>query len=404
VPESTIRGFANIFGDHFHPIIAVLAPLYWIVPAAETLLLAQAVLFAASIVPVFLFLRLRLPHPAAVALSVAYGLFWGLQRAVASDFHEIAFAPVVIATVIYAIDRRKWLLLAVASLVLTAVKEDLIPVLTFAGLYMMGRGDRAKGLALVAWSLAAFAAIVGLMIPALNGSGQYAYAGTYDDIVARPWTALATLVSPPVKLETAFLWLAPFCFLPLRSPLIVLLIPLALVRFLSETPTHWGTSFHYSASVAPIVAMSAGDGLARLVGGMRAAERGQRRVIGYLAGTSVMLCSLLPGHLHLWRLLSPSYYEMAPGDRTGYRALEAIPADASVVAQTAIVPHLSQRKQLYLLDSRALDGDYLVACARLSAWPANSFTELAAIIEQRRGRGDGVVFDEDGWLVLRRNR
>ena len=230
------------------------------------------------------------------------------------------------------------------------------------------------------------------------------YAGTYGDIIRRPWMALVTLVSPPVKLETAFMWLAPFCFLPLRSPLIVLLIPLALERFLSETPTHWGTSFHYSASVAPIVAMSAGDGLAKIAARVRSSGAARRRVIAYLAGACVLLCSLLPGHLYLWRLLSPAYYEIAAADRTGYRALETIPEGASVVAQTAIVPHLSHRKHLYILDERALDAEYLIACARLSPWPANAYAELAAIVGQRRGRGDAVLFDEDGWIVLRQNR
>src|SRR5688572_33437146 len=53
VPASTINGYPNILGDHFHPIIAAWAPLYWLAPAPETLIVVQAALFAASIVPVF---------------------------------------------------------------------------------------------------------------------------------------------------------------------------------------------------------------------------------------------------------------------------------------------------------------------------------------------------------------
>src|SRR4030095_11368803 len=67
-PASSIRGFSNLFGDHFHPIIAVFAPLYWVAPAADTLLVAQAVLFGASVIPVFLFMRTRLPWGASLAL------------------------------------------------------------------------------------------------------------------------------------------------------------------------------------------------------------------------------------------------------------------------------------------------------------------------------------------------
>ena len=49
----------NIFGDHFHPIIAVLAPLYWLWDNPHMLLIAQAVLIAASIPVVYRFARRR---------------------------------------------------------------------------------------------------------------------------------------------------------------------------------------------------------------------------------------------------------------------------------------------------------------------------------------------------------
>jgi uncharacterized membrane protein len=41
-PASTISGFSNILGDHFYPIIALFAPLYWIAPRPETLIVATA--------------------------------------------------------------------------------------------------------------------------------------------------------------------------------------------------------------------------------------------------------------------------------------------------------------------------------------------------------------------------
>ncbi len=49
----------NIFGDHFHPIIAVLAPLYWVWDNVGMLLIAQAVLTAAAIPVVYRFTRRR---------------------------------------------------------------------------------------------------------------------------------------------------------------------------------------------------------------------------------------------------------------------------------------------------------------------------------------------------------
>src|SRR6476619_4161419 len=106
-PFSSVKGY-SIFGDHFHPIIALFVPFYWVFPGPEALIVAQAVLFAASIVPVFVFLRRRFALGPSVALCVAYGLFWGLQRAALFDVHEFAFAPLFVAGAILAIDRRQW--------------------------------------------------------------------------------------------------------------------------------------------------------------------------------------------------------------------------------------------------------------------------------------------------------
>ena len=45
-PASSVRGFSNFLGDHFFPVIALFAPLYWIAPRPESLIVAQAVLVA----------------------------------------------------------------------------------------------------------------------------------------------------------------------------------------------------------------------------------------------------------------------------------------------------------------------------------------------------------------------
>src|SRR6516164_11326614 len=52
-PVVTIRGTGfNLLGDHFQPIVALLVPLFRVFPTPETLLVAQALLTAASVIPV----------------------------------------------------------------------------------------------------------------------------------------------------------------------------------------------------------------------------------------------------------------------------------------------------------------------------------------------------------------
>ena len=61
---SIIKGLHNgfgphfsVLGDHWSPILAALAPLYWIYNGPQTLLVAQAVLFALAIPPLWVFTR-----------------------------------------------------------------------------------------------------------------------------------------------------------------------------------------------------------------------------------------------------------------------------------------------------------------------------------------------------------
>ena len=106
---SIIKGLHNgfgphfsVLGDHWSPILAVLAPLYWLDSSPQTLLVAQSVLFALAIPPLWAFTRRAFgggPQANAVAclVSVAYGLSWPIAEAGRVGFHEVAFAPVLTA-------------------------------------------------------------------------------------------------------------------------------------------------------------------------------------------------------------------------------------------------------------------------------------------------------------------
>jgi uncharacterized membrane protein len=400
-PASTISGFSNILADHFYPILGLFAPLYWVFPSPEALIAAQAALLALSIVPVFLCLRERVSVSAALAVSVAYGLFWGMQRTAAFDVHEFAFAPLTIATMLLGLLRCRWWLFWIGAAATALVKEDLIPLVGCAGLYLVVQGERRQGVTAIALSLAAFVLLVAVVLPRIGDSAGYRYAGGYVAVLARPWTIPVVLVTPPIKLQTMMSWVAAFAFLPLASPLATLAIPLALERFLSASANHWGAIYHYSAPLAPIMAVSAGDGLARIARRV-ADERVRSRVLTTLAAACVVVSAVVPGHQPLWRSFAPKYYESTAAERTSDHALQQIPREASVVAQTPIAAHLSQRDQIYLLAPGAPDADFVVAQRTLSVWPLDDRAQLDSLIEERRRHGYDVIADDGGWIVLRR--
>jgi uncharacterized membrane protein len=407
-PASTVRGLSNVLGDHFSPIIALLVPVFSLAPAPETLIVAQAVLFAASAWPVWAFLRRRLPPSPALGLTAAYVLFFGLQRAAAFDFHEVAFAPLFVACLLLAVDadrvRRVWL----AAACLALVKEDLLPFAAAVGVMLVVRGRRKceprlvhHGAALAAASLAAFVLLVVVVVPALNDDAVFAHAARYATLRQRPWLAPVLLAVPPVKLVTVVTWLAPFAFLPLASPLTWLLAPFAAIRFLSDWPLHWGDAFHYSAPLAPILAMAAGDGLSRVAARARS-ESARRRLLAGLPAAAVVISLVVPGHQPFFRLFRPGALAASTFTEAGGRALATIPPDASVAAQTALTPHLAQRRLIFRLDEKAPEAEYIVAARGLSPWPMASEAAVQALVAARRQAGYKVVFEEQGWTVLRR--
>ena len=66
-PVSIARGISDgqgahleLLADHWSPVLALLAPLYWIHDGPATLLVAQGVLFALAIPPLWIYTRRRL--------------------------------------------------------------------------------------------------------------------------------------------------------------------------------------------------------------------------------------------------------------------------------------------------------------------------------------------------------
>jgi uncharacterized membrane protein len=288
---SIIKGVHNgfgpdfsILGDHWSPILASLAPLYWIYNSPETLLVAQAVLFALAIPPLWLFTRRafgggRKAVTAAYLVAVAYALSWPIASALAFDFHEVAFAPVLTAVALERLQagRLRTALLALAGLLL--VKEDMGLLVAGIGVYLMVARPRTvprqllAGGGLIVAGLADTVIATYVLIPAFGGRSDYYFAYTalghnvpqvLIHLITHP-SSLSILITPRVKLVT-MLWLfGAFCFLSLRSPLALVAVPLLLERMLANLfPNWWVTSFQYNAYLVVILICAAVDGAARL--------------------------------------------------------------------------------------------------------------------------------------------
>ena len=148
-PVADVRtaGF-NLLGDHFQPIVMMIAPLFRVFPSAATLVAVQALLAALSVFAVSQAARAKFGRfgvGPSRAIAVAYGFSWGLQQLANFDFHEVAFAVPLLAFSLSALVRGRIKAAVWWALPLVFVKEDQGFTVAAIGLYLAIAGMRAAG-------------------------------------------------------------------------------------------------------------------------------------------------------------------------------------------------------------------------------------------------------------------
>jgi len=419
-PFSSIKG-EDLLGDHFHPIVALLAPLYWIWSDPRTLLIAQSVLVASSVVPVFLFARARIGRGGAYLVAVAYAVFWGIQNGVGYDFHEVALGPLLIATAVLLADRRHWRAFWIVIVLLLGVKEDLAIFVIFFGLYLLTRREVRHGIALVVVGVLWYELATHVLIPHFAGGKSYTY-WSYTEfgsnpvsaalgMLRAPWRVFTVAFSPAQKWHTLLLLLGPFLFLSLFSRLFILAIPLLLERFLSTTDSYWGTSFQYSLTIAPVLAMAAAAGVANLrlwLSGKQAGSishaRWTRAAAGAMLVASVAVTLALGGQNALAGLHQASTFRQPLYAAAAERAVEHVPANAALTTVDVVLPQASQRNQIYLLSRFRGVSDYLLAPVGRPVGDGTGFADQDALGNSIDADLELVtpVYYDDGWLVARK--
>ncbi|MFZ0141739.1 MAG: DUF2079 domain-containing protein [Aeromicrobium sp.] len=316
----------NLLGDHFSPIIALVAPVYRVFPAAQTLLVVQAVLIAVSVYVVSSLGLRRLGLWAGGGIAVAYGLSFGLQSAVQSDFHEVAFGAPLLALAGAAYVEGRYGRVVAWSLPLLLVKEDLGLTVALIGLVLWLAEERRRGTVLAVAGAVGFLFVVLLVIPWFNPEGAYAYTGN----VGGDRGLLATVFDDPGrKLLTVFMTFAVAGFAALVSPWAVLVLPTFAWRFAGDNPFYWGTDFHYSILLMVIVAVAAIDAMDRFP---------PLRLTAVVAvGFTVVMLVKSP----LASLVDPGFYEPPPRAAAAERVLTQIPDGASVDTDIGLMTHLT---------------------------------------------------------------
>ena len=133
----------NFLGEHFSPALILLAPLYWLLPDARVLLVAQAVALGLTVVPSYLMVHQRYPRLALVVMLALY-LNPALLGVALSEFHEITLAAPFVAWVLWRVSEQGreggsigWLVGLVGGLLVAlAFKEEVAVIVAAVGVYL----------------------------------------------------------------------------------------------------------------------------------------------------------------------------------------------------------------------------------------------------------------------------
>jgi uncharacterized membrane protein len=347
----------NVWGDHFHPVLMLLAPLYWVWDDIRVLLIAQAALIALSVWVVHRYALRHFDRRTSDFAAIAYALGWPLQAMADFDFHEVAFAVPLLAVAIDALDRQSDRALLLSCAGLLVVREDMGLVVLCIGLLRLAlRRPRWPGLVLAAAGPLVFVVVTQLVIPHFNQNGRFPY-WTYVALgpdlphtllfmVSHPLSTVALFFVPGIKTVTLLCLLVPVAMLALRSPFVLLAVPLIAEYFLTQRPNLWEPHFHYGATVWPTIFLAAIDGAVRF----KLPERARVwPVVRLLVIALPVIGTLTSGGLYpVHRLLDGEAFEITDHMEGQAEVVDAIPPGTCVVADNRLGGALTHSNRVFI--------------------------------------------------------
>jgi len=373
--------------DHAFFLMFPLLPFYAIHPAAETLLVMQAVLLALGAIPLYRIAARRLSRGTALVLVGAYLLYPPLHG---SQMFDVHFQPIAIPFVLAALDffdARRMKLFALFFVLALSCREDIPVGFAILGLALLVSGHRQRaGAVIFAVSAAYFVAIRFFIMPAFGTWGHAdPYKGLFPEGVPTFGGVILTMLSNPVftvktmitsdKLRYLLQIVLPLAFLPLRRwRLAVSLAPGIIFTVLTtDAGPMLDIGFHYSAHFIPYIfpaAVLALVALERETEGLGPAEgRVRRRAAVATLIVATILTTANWGAIppreryhssYGWTTFKAPTAEQRAARRNLRQMIASIPPEAILAITDRELPHASNRTHCWNLSVGFEGSDYII--------------------------------------------
>lgn len=348
----------SFLGEHWSPVFGLIAQLYRIVQTPIWLILVQSVAFGVAALAAARLARVWLPGrphaPAIAAFAMAVSPL--LANAAPHGFHTEALTPAIALFALEAAATRHRLRLVLLLVLLAAVKEDALLVVAGIG-WVAWRADRERlGLIAVPLGLAGFLLVVLVVMPFFRGGQPSDLAASYSWLstgsmsigadlrggLTHPGAVLAHLLTAEAVRGWAVA-LLPLALLPLLSGWAVIgAVPPLLVALLSDNPVQGTVQMQYGLEAAPLL--------------LACALLGWRRIpplpVVWRAAPAALLAASAAGYGIVvatsgGQYLDPGEVAMISKFSAIKAVLDRIPSNAPVAASSGVVPHISDRQEIF---------------------------------------------------------
>ncbi len=356
--------FMSHFRIHASYIFYVLAPIYKMFPKAETLLIAQAALAMGGVIPMFLIAKRRnFKGITLLFMGMAYVFCVGIVSPCYYEFHENAFLPTILMWLLWAVDRKNYIMFYVMSVLTCIVKEDAPLYVVCIGLYLFfedkGRLRRMNGLIMALFAGAYMMFITNWLTK--NGDGQMMMNSRFSilmidstaglkEVVKNSLADPAYLFSLLVRDDTIRFFLQimiPFLFIPFFTKKIrrfLLMLPFVVMNLVIGAGYGYAANVGFQYIFGPVCLL-----LYMCIINLDDMGQNGKQNIPIALGTAAIIMTM-SNCSHKW-----GNYNGYLSDKEYYDNLEemlcSIPEDASVGTDSFLVPHAANRDEVYIFDT-----------------------------------------------------
>ena len=261
IPMIDREGRVPVYMDHFSPSMhIVLAPFYWLWDSYETPLIVLAILIGTTpLIAYELGKSLKIKSFMIYALIFAFMFYIGTQNAIIFLIHDVTLQMPFLLLLFLSLVKKKLRLFFILLIINLGFKESFsITGMTLGlGLLFMGSQWRKYAIAALLTSFLWGIAVAYVVVPYFKFVtwgvwGRY----QYTPELASPIRMISLFWETPQKIETIITSITTFGFLPLFSPLSLILILQDLAqRFVLQggTPLRSGLNLYFNANLAAIL-------------------------------------------------------------------------------------------------------------------------------------------------------